>query len=287
MPPIATAGRPPTSDRAATDPATRRLRPYRSADVTAERSSCGGGAVIAVAMGVMNVTTYGYTILAARLLGPRAYGAFAALMGLLLVVSVPRSALQATGARRIAADARPRAPDRAADPAGRPTRPRSVLGAALPGAVARDQRGAAPRQPRRRPRSSRFAAAPLTVMGAQAGILQGERRWIALALIYLGAGVPRLVSARSLIVWRPTEFAALLGVAIGVVRPGASSAGSPCGARATRREHSEEHRGRRAVARDRATTPTRCSRSSRSPTPTSWSPATCSTSTRPACTPAA
>ena len=53
---------------------------------------------LAVAMGVMNVATYGFTILAARLLGPRDYGAFAALMGLLLVITVV--SLGAAGDRR-------------------------------------------------------------------------------------------------------------------------------------------------------------------------------------------
>lgn len=45
------------------------------------------GAVIAVAMAAMNLTTYGFTILAARLLGPVEYGALAAVMGLLLVLN--------------------------------------------------------------------------------------------------------------------------------------------------------------------------------------------------------
>ena len=38
-------------------------------------------------MGVMNVATYAFTILAARVLGPKDYGAFAALMGVLLVIT--------------------------------------------------------------------------------------------------------------------------------------------------------------------------------------------------------
>jgi O-antigen/teichoic acid export membrane protein len=62
-----------------------------------------GSGVIAVAMGVMNLTTYGFTILAARLLGPAEYGALAAVMGLLLVVNVVSLGLQATGARRVSA----------------------------------------------------------------------------------------------------------------------------------------------------------------------------------------
>ena len=62
-----------------------------------------GTGVIAVAMAVMNVTTYGFTILAARILGPAEYGALAAVMGLLLVVNVVSLGLQATGARRVSA----------------------------------------------------------------------------------------------------------------------------------------------------------------------------------------
>ena len=62
-----------------------------------------GSSVIALAMAVMNVTTYGFTILAARILGPAEYGALAAVMGLLLVVNVLSLGLQATGARRVSA----------------------------------------------------------------------------------------------------------------------------------------------------------------------------------------
>ena len=48
-------------------------------------------------------TTYAFTILAARLLGPAEYGALAAVMGVLLVVNVLSLGLQATGARRVSA----------------------------------------------------------------------------------------------------------------------------------------------------------------------------------------
>jgi hypothetical protein len=56
---------------------------------------------IAVAMAVMNVTTYGFQLVAARILGPAEYGALAGLMALLLVLSVLQLGLQATAARRI------------------------------------------------------------------------------------------------------------------------------------------------------------------------------------------
>ena len=59
---------------------------------------------IAVAMAVMNVATYAFTVLAAYVLGPKQYGALAGLMATLLVLSVVQLGLQATGARRIAAE---------------------------------------------------------------------------------------------------------------------------------------------------------------------------------------
>ena len=67
------------------------------------RTLVASGAAIAVAIGVMNVATYAATLIAARLLGPREYGGFAAITGLLLVVGVLMLGLQTTGARRIAA----------------------------------------------------------------------------------------------------------------------------------------------------------------------------------------
>ena len=49
----------------------------------------------------MNVTTYGFTIACAHILGPTDYGALAAWMNLLLVVNVGFLGLQATAARRL------------------------------------------------------------------------------------------------------------------------------------------------------------------------------------------
>ena len=62
-------------------------------------------------------------------------------------------------------------------------------------------------------------ALPLTVMGGQAGILQGERRWGPLSAVYLASGLGRLVMGGVLIAVRPTEFAAMLGVAAGAYVP--------------------------------------------------------------------
>lgn len=176
-----------------------------------------GSAGIAVAMGVMNVTTYGYTIVAARVLGPRSYGAFAAVMGLLLVIGVLQLGLQATGARRIAAHGENVAEIE-----------RALVRVSLAAAV-----GLAVVVLALSPLIDSvlhlgslgtallvgLTAFPMTLMGGQAGILQGERRWGALSVLYLAAGVPRLVIGGALLLWRPTEAMAVLGVLIAFFVP--------------------------------------------------------------------
>jgi O-antigen/teichoic acid export membrane protein len=176
-----------------------------------------GSGQIAVAMMVMNVATYGFTMSAARIIGPAAYGAFFALMNLLLIISVVQLGLQATAARRISAD-----------PAHVGQIEREILRVSLRAGLVL---GAvllvgAPVVNRALDLNSlptallaAFAAAPLTLMGAQAGILQGERRWRELAVFYVLAGVPRLVVGLVLILWQPTEFMAFLGVALGFYAP--------------------------------------------------------------------
>jgi O-antigen/teichoic acid export membrane protein len=62
-------------------------------------------------------------------------------------------------------------------------------------------------------------AVPLTVMGAQAGILQGERRWRPLALLYLAVGVPRLAIGTVALVLRPTEGSAMAAVTLAWFAP--------------------------------------------------------------------
>ena len=67
------------------------------------RALLRGSAGIAVAIVVMNVSTYAFQMIAARLLGPEQYGGVASLMAVLLVVAVLQLGLQATAARRISA----------------------------------------------------------------------------------------------------------------------------------------------------------------------------------------
>ncbi len=175
------------------------------------------GVAIAVAMGVMNVATYGYQMVTARALGPQEFGAFAALMNLLLVVSVMSLAVQATAARRISAE--PRDVVQIERTILRVTyKSAAVLGLVLLAltplinlVLRLDSLASAA--------VVGLIAVPLTVMGGQAGVLQGERRWAALAVVYVAAGVPRLVFGSALVLWQPSEFSAVVGVAIGACVP--------------------------------------------------------------------
>ncbi len=175
------------------------------------------GGVIAVAIGLMNIGTYGFTIVAARALGPQQYGAFAAVMNMLMVVSVASLALQATAARRIAAT--PGDVSEIEDGVRRVTwRVALGLGAALV-AVAPLVNIVLKLDSLLTAVLIGVIAVPLTVMGGQAGTLQGERRWRPLALLYAAAGVPRLVVGGALILWRPEELTATFGVFLGALAP--------------------------------------------------------------------
>jgi O-antigen/teichoic acid export membrane protein len=168
-------------------------------------------------MGVMNVATYGFTMIAARLLGPGSYGALAGLMATLLVITVLQLGLQATAARRISAE-----------PGHVAQIERTILGVTWRAALALAVVLLALTPVLDRvlrldslPTAALIAVAsvPLTVMGGQAGILQGERRWGELSVLYVLSGVPRVVIGTALILWHPSETAALLGTTLGAVAP--------------------------------------------------------------------
>ena len=170
------------------------------------------GAGIAVAMAVQNVAAYAFTIVAARRLGPEEFSAVASLMGLLLVVVVVALGLQATGARKIAA-----APER-----------RAEIEAALMSATYRSALALGALCLLLTPvivwsldldswpsaLMIGLSAVPLTVVGGQSGVLQGERRWRPLGAMYVAIGLGRLVIAGVAMLISPTALAAMVGVAI-------------------------------------------------------------------------
>ena len=175
------------------------------------------GGSIAVAMAIMSVATYAFTMVAARLLGPRPYGAVAALMAVLLVVNVLSLGLQATAARRISAE-----PEHVAQIE------RVILAVTYRAALVLGLLllALAPvinyvLRLHSLPTAAMVAvtAVPLTIMGGQAGILQGERRWWPLGVVYIASGVPRFVIGTLLMLWHPTEAWAMLGVTIAAFVP--------------------------------------------------------------------
>ena len=176
-----------------------------------------GSLVIAAAMAVQNVTTYGFTIVAARVLGPVEYGALAAVMGLLLVLNVLSLGLQATGARRIAAAPEQRAVIEA-EVMRTTYRCSAVLGVValllspvVSAVLSLDSWTLAA--------LIAVTVVPLSVMGGQAGVLQGERRWRPLAGVYLAAGVGRLAFGAVALAVEPDTLAAMTGVALGAFVP--------------------------------------------------------------------
>jgi O-antigen/teichoic acid export membrane protein len=175
------------------------------------------GSSMAVSISIANVATYGFTVVAARALGPHEYGAVAALLAAILVVGVVQLGLQATAARRVSAE-----PEHRAEIEHEIVRVgwRAALGLGLLLLVL------SPVVERLLRLDSvvtavwlAVAAVPLTLMGAQAGILQGERRWGALSLVYLAVGIPRVAVGGAFIAWRPDQTAAIAGVALGAVFP--------------------------------------------------------------------
>lgn len=173
--------------------------------------------VIAVGVGIMNVTTYGFTLLAARMLGPSQYGAVAALMGVMMVLNVIALGLQAAAARRIS-----RRPELAGEVrhgvVAAAWRAGAVLGvltlASFPLLVVLLRLdGVAPVL------LLSLSCLPLTIMGGQAGILQGERRWLPLACVYVAMGFGRLGCGFLGMTWRDDVVGAMLGVTVGAFVP--------------------------------------------------------------------
>jgi O-antigen/teichoic acid export membrane protein len=197
-------------------------------------------------MAVMNVATYVFTALAARLLGPQDYGALASLMAVLLVVMVLQLGIQTTAARRISAD-----PEHVGqieqEILALTYRAAALIGVALllltpviNLLLRLDSLAAAS--------MVAFSTVTLTITGGQLGILQGERRWWPVAMIYLTSGVPRLAIGTELILLRPTELFAMIGVFLGTVVP------VILGAYALRRRRApgrvSEHHATRSIVRE-------------------------------------
>ncbi|MFT4262756.1 MAG: oligosaccharide flippase family protein [Nocardioides sp.] len=181
------------------------------------RQLLGSGGIIAIAVVVMNLSTYGFQMIAARLVGPAQFGSIASLLAISLVASVLMLGLQATAARRIAAS--PEEVDEVEHAI-------LALGWRASLAVALLLVALSPLVEHLLHLRSVYPALllaagtlPMNVMGTQAGILQGERRWRELAVVYLAAGVPRVVIGVVALAVRPTEGSAMAAVTLGWIAP--------------------------------------------------------------------
>ena len=146
--------------------------------------------VVAPATMAANVLGYAFTVVVSRALGPDGFGALGALLGLLLIGAVPALALQAVAARRVAlggatADVvRPLV--RASLLLGLGTSAVLVLAApALEAYLRLDGRAAAV--------WVAVSLAPVAVVSAAQGVLQGAERFVALAVVFVVAAALRVV----------------------------------------------------------------------------------------------
>ena len=172
------------------------------------------GVTVAVGMVGMNAAMYGFTVVANRRLAPSDFGALTALLGVLLIGTVVALAVQAVTARRLAIAA----PEDLPQVAAQTLRVAAWMSAGVGAVVALSTVVLTPTLRLSSPMLVILAGAtlvPLTMMGAQAGIAQGQRRWNLLMAIYLSSGIGRLVAGGVAVLISPTPTAAMIGVAIG------------------------------------------------------------------------
>ena len=170
-------------------------------------------------MTVMNAAAYGFTLLAARRLGPAGYSAVAALMGVVLVVNVLALGVQATTARRVTRagdDAVNRQMLRTGARAGLLLGVCCLVVAPLAALVFRLDTWLSAA-------AVGVTAAALCVNGAQLGVLQGGRRWRDFGLVSIANGIGRLGVAGLFVVLWPTPLGAMSGVAVGSLIPVAAA----------------------------------------------------------------
>lgn len=172
------------------------------------------GLVVAVGMVGMNAAMYGFTVVANRRLVPADFGAVTALLGVLLIGTVVALAVQAVTARRLAVAA----PEDLPQVTAQTLRVAAWMSAGVGVVVALSTVVLTPALRLSSPMLVVLAGAtlvPLTLMGAQGGIAQGQRRWDLLMAIYLSSGVGRLIAGGVALVISPTPTAGMIGVAIG------------------------------------------------------------------------
>ncbi len=173
--------------------------------------------VVAVAMMVMNVLTYGFSLVAARMMVPAEFGALTALLSLILIANVVALALQAAIARRISVD--PHHALAIIHTASRVSLAIAVIAGLAAAATTFVLTPAFHLD-------SRWAVAfcgamlvPLTLTGALMGVAQGTARWRKLSTIFVANGFGRLLGGVGGLLIDPSATSAMAGLAVGAWLP--------------------------------------------------------------------
>ncbi len=173
--------------------------------------------VVAVAMMVMNVVTYGFNLVAARMLVPAEFGALTALLSLILMANVVALALQAAIARRISV-----APQHTLSIIHTASRVSLALALAVGAAGAATTVVLTPAFDFSSMWSVIFCGAmivPLTLTGALMGVAQGTARWKRLSVLFVGNGFGRLLGGVGGLLVDASATSAMAGLAIGAWLP--------------------------------------------------------------------
>ncbi len=177
------------------------------------RATMTGGTLVAVGMVGMNAAIYVFNIVAARRLEAEDFGALTAMFSLVLVGNVAALGLQAAIARRISVE--PEHRDELVD-ATIAVAVRVAL--AVAAFVALTSIVLTPALKLDSPWPVILCGAtlaPLTIMGAQAGVAQGTQQWKVLTSIYAGNGVGRMLGGTIAIIIDPSVISAMIGIAVG------------------------------------------------------------------------
>ena len=181
---------------------------------SAAQKLVGGGLLVAVALGVGQVLAYAQTLVAARTLDPDAFGAFQALLALLLIGNTIALATQAVTARHIVAIE----PDRRRDETAAAWRTTMLAAALTTGfwLLISPLIGLTLRLDS--PLTYLLLAVtffPLTLMGGALGIAQGHETHGRLAAVYLAVGVPKALITIAALIAVATLTAGMFGLAAG------------------------------------------------------------------------
>jgi O-antigen/teichoic acid export membrane protein len=174
---------------------THTLEITSSASPRADRSGVRSGAILAVASALSIVANYAFLLAAGRMLGSTNYGSLAALLGLLSVVLLPAGALQYAVSREVSQRLASDGPDSAARFARATMRlaviatpPLVVLGLALAAPLAAvlniDSVGVV--------LLACMTFVTALVFPVASGVVQGQQRFNALAVLYVAPFVVRL-----------------------------------------------------------------------------------------------